>query len=273
MTATEYELLTQRLMRLISERSPLQTTRLEHDITPAGRSGPNGIDMIREFLTPDGSPRRVIVECRKYRSPLKRQAVFAWRGAVYDLDSPDMPTLGVMVIVTGYQSGAQWVADTYEVVILHLRAPTDQDVERRLMEIRVQPTIRIPYIGPDVRIEATQVVAELPPGPVDVCDCELLRADGSTVSLADFLWSGELRGFDEPVIAPHRVTRIFGSPATLLFDGIVPANYLCVGHGGRTRAAYRGDHRRRPPAACMDGGQRSRSHATRHTRHTHCSHR
>ena len=105
------------------------------------------------------------------------------------------------------------------------------------------------------------MVAELSPGPVDVCDCELLRADGSTVSLADFLWSGELRGFDEPVIAPHRITRIFGSPATLLFDGIVPANYLCVGYGGRTRAAYRGDHRRRSPAVCMDGGQRSRSHA------------
>lgn len=100
--------------------------------------------MIWEFLTPDGSPRRIIVECRKYRSPLMRQAVFAWQGVVDDLDSPDIPILGVMVIVTGYQSGAQRVADTYEVVILHLRAPTDQDVERRLMEIRVQPTIRIP---------------------------------------------------------------------------------------------------------------------------------
>jgi hypothetical protein len=91
MTATEYELLTQRLMRLIAERSPLQTTRLEHDITLTGRGGPNQIDVIWEFLTPDGSPRRVIVECRKYRSPLKRQAVFAWREVVDDLDSPDMP--------------------------------------------------------------------------------------------------------------------------------------------------------------------------------------
>ncbi len=139
MTATEYELLTHRLMTLISKRSPLQTTRLEHDITLTGRSGPNQIDVIWEFLTPDGSPRRVIVECRKYRSPLKRQAVFAWRGVVDDLDSPDMPTLGVMVTITGYQSGAQRVADTYGVVILHLREPTGQDVEHRLMEIRLLP--------------------------------------------------------------------------------------------------------------------------------------
>jgi hypothetical protein len=129
------------------------------------------------------------------------------------LDSPDMPTLGVMVTVTGYQSGAQRVVDTYGVVILHLREPTDQDVERRLMEIQVLLTIRIPYIGPDVRMEATQELAELPPGPIDACDCELLRADGSTVPLADFLWSGELRGFDEPAVVPHRITRTFTPPA------------------------------------------------------------
>jgi Restriction endonuclease len=220
MTATEYELLTQRLMRLISERSPLQTTRLEHDIKLTGRSGLNQIDVIWEFLTPDGSPRRVIVECRNYQSQLKRQAVFAWRGVVDDLDSPDMPTLGVMVTVTGYQSGAQRVADTYGVVILHLREPTDQDVERRLMEIRVLPIIRIPYIGPDVHMEATQELAELPPGPIDACDCELLRADGSTVPLTDFLWSGELRGFNEPAVTPHRITRAFTPPVTLLLDGM-----------------------------------------------------
>jgi hypothetical protein len=130
------------------------------------------------------------------------------------------------------------------------------------MEIRVLPAIRIPYIGPDVHMEATQVLAELPSGLVDACDCELLRTDVSTVSLTDFVWSGELRGFDEPVIAPHRITRIFGSPVTLLVDGVMRLQITSVsGHGGRTRAGYRGDHRRRPPAACMDGGQRSRSHA------------
>jgi hypothetical protein len=39
-------------------------------------------------------------EAIEYRSPLKRQVVFAWQRVVDDLDLPDMPTLGVMVWFT-----------------------------------------------------------------------------------------------------------------------------------------------------------------------------
>ena len=46
LTSREYELLTQHLMRLIAARSPLMTTRLEHDVSLTGRSAANQIDAV-----------------------------------------------------------------------------------------------------------------------------------------------------------------------------------------------------------------------------------
>lgn len=220
MTATEYELLTQRLITLIANRSPLHTTRLEHDVSLIGRSGPNRIDVLWEFLTSEGTPRRVIIECRKYHTPLKRKDVFAWRGVVGELDTPDMPTLGVMVTLTGYQSGARRVADTWGVVILQVRQPTDEDFAGRLTEIRLLATVRMPHIEQDVHVDAEEELASLPAGKVNALDFTLMLADGSKIPLADYLWAGELRGFDEPPVAPHRITRNFTPAATLLLDGI-----------------------------------------------------
>jgi len=44
---------------------------------------------------------------------------------------------GVMVTTTGYQKGAKAVADTYGIVITELRAPTDDDLQGRAVEVHL----------------------------------------------------------------------------------------------------------------------------------------
>src|ERR1035437_3235691 len=54
-----------------------------------------------------------------------------------------------MVTTTGYQSGAQRVADTYGIVILELRAPTERDLANRWRSARIELVSRMPQVtGP-----------------------------------------------------------------------------------------------------------------------------
>jgi hypothetical protein len=220
MKSTEYELLTERLMRLIVERATVVTTRLEHNVRKLpGRGTSHQIDVLWELVATDGSPRRVIIECRRHKYPLKQKDVFAFSGVVRDLDTPELPTIGVMVTTTGYQSGAQAVADTYGVVILQLREPTSGDVENRLMQIVVRTDVRTPVIEPDVNIHAVEMFAEEPRTATDASEFALLKKGGGRILLQDFLWAGVLGSFDEPPVAPRRVTREFDPPAVLTLRG------------------------------------------------------
>ena len=220
MSPREYELLTRRLMRLISERSPLATARLEHDVKGLrGRSTGHQVDVLWEFVAPDGSPRRVLIECKRWKDPLDQGRVFAFKAVVDDLDTPELPTTGVMVTTNGYQSGARDVAGTYGVEILQLREPTAEDRKDRVERIEVAVDVRVPYIGPDVEVEATELLIEQPAGPVQVDQLGLLLDDGGSVLLQDFLWSEVLGGFDGPPVAPHRVTREFPAPWVLTLNG------------------------------------------------------
>jgi len=252
LTSREYELLTRHLVGLIAARSPLITTRLDHDVTLTGRSAPNQIDLVWEFETAEGAPRRAIIECRKFRSRLKMKDLHAWRSVVDDLNSPELPTIGVMVTLTGYQSGARMVADTYGVVILQLREPAKADVQGRLAEIKLVTIARLPIILPDVRMEATEEIARIPDGPIAIEDYGLLLADGRSIPLTDHLLNGHIRGFDEPSVPLAEVHRTFDPPVTLTLHGTaylkIRSMTATVGEyvmdvstvsiGGRTRLAY-----------------------------------
>ena len=252
LTSREYELLTQHLMRLIAARSPLMTTRLEHDVSLTGRSAANQIDVVWEFETAEGAPRRVIIECRRFRTQLKMKDLHAWRSIVDDLNSPELPTIGVMATLTGYQSGAKTVADTYGVVILRLREPTEADLKDRLTKIRLVVTARLPIILPNVHMEATEEIGEIPNGPIEVSNYGLLLADGRSMPLMDYLLSGHIRGHGEPAVPLEEVLRIFDPPAILTLHGTprlkIRSVTATVGEqvmdvsevsiGGRERLAY-----------------------------------
>ncbi|QXV57361.1 restriction endonuclease [Amycolatopsis sp. TNS106] len=218
MDPTEYELLTKRLFQLITDRSPGKHVKIEHNVKLRGRSTSHQIDVLWELEAADGSPRRIVIECRRYAHPLKQKDVFAFDGVVRDLDSPELPTTGVMVTTTGYQSGAQSVADTYGVVILHLRKPTPDDLENRLTKIVITATARMPTIDA-VNVTAEDGFISPPPGPILASEFGLLRDDGSRILLQDFLWAGELGNLEQPPVAPHSVTRLFNPPVVLTLRG------------------------------------------------------
>ncbi|MGH8573069.1 MAG: hypothetical protein ACREX8_10925, partial [Gammaproteobacteria bacterium] len=50
-------------------------------------------------------------------------------------------------------------------------------------------------------------------------DLALHQPDGSTIGLADYLWTRELGDISEPVIAPHPVTHTFTPPVVLALSG------------------------------------------------------
>ncbi|GAB3414106.1 restriction endonuclease [Flindersiella endophytica] len=218
MTPTEYELLTQRLLRLISKRSPLTTSRLEHNVKLQGRSTSHQIDVLWEFQDVDGSPRRVLIECRHYRKALKQKDIFAFHGVVTDIATQELPATGVMVTLTGYQSGAKDVAHTYGVIILQLREPTLDDLKNRAMKIVVTPTMRVPFIG-DVRVTTQEVAAEALRGQIRADRLGLLLDDGRSILLQDLLWDGILTGFEDPPAPLRPVTRKFLPPAVLTLNG------------------------------------------------------
>ena len=161
--------------------------------------------------------RLVLFECRAYASRLKQSAVYAWRGVVDDVSAVHGPCEGVMVTSTGYQSGAQAVAETYGILILELREPQDADVAGRVMEIRVEITMRSPYFE-ELTVEAEELHVAAGPRLAWSTDLRLRYADGMEMPLADVLLTGELSAFDAAPTPPHRVERSFDPPATLLDD-------------------------------------------------------
>ena len=149
--------------------------------------------------------------------------LFAWADVsvheeTYDEAEHD-PTIGVMATLTGYQSGAQTVADTYGVVILQLREPTEADLRGRLTKIRLVVTARLPIILPNVHMEATEEIGEIPYGPIEVGNYRLLLANGRSMPLMDYLLSGHIRGHGEPAVPLEEVHRIFDPPAILTLHG------------------------------------------------------
>lgn len=209
-----YEEVTEDLVGRLGDVGGLTTLRLERDVPVSGRANDNQIDVLWEVQRESGERTRLLFECRSYRRRINQQALHSWRSIVDDVSEPGVETVGVMVTTTGYQSGAQRVADTYGIVILELRAPTERDLANRWRSVRTELVVRMPLVS-DVSVDATEQLAADASVNGALGEFFLDLEDGTSEALMDHVLRGELASLREPPTEPHPVTRTFASPVLL----------------------------------------------------------
>ncbi|MFJ7258308.1 hypothetical protein ACIQWV_38755 [Streptomyces sp. NPDC098085] len=218
MNSAEYEKLTRLLVQRIASRVPVTTTRLEHDVVLPGRASAHQIDVLWEFTVKSGHAHRVIFECRRKGRSLEQNDALAFKGVVEEVGYQSMPTTGVMVHLTGFQLGARKIADTYGLIILEMRTPTDKDVSGRLMKINISMTGRVTVVK-DVGMDVSALLSNALNEPVLNHALEIEEPSGSRVSVMDLLQDGELNPMSEPPTPLRRVTRRFEPPVVLMVSG------------------------------------------------------
>ncbi len=215
--ADDYERLVEQLMAQLAETTSVSTERLERP--PQRLPGVSGtthqIDVLWEFVAPDGDRWRLLFEARSYRTALKQAAVFAFNGVVRDIAAlTDRRCVGIMVTFTGYQVGARTVGESNGVLLLELRAPTEADTTGRVMQINVSVVARSPILR--------NVFVELVDGPAEERTfgwMEIEYPDGSRRGLGDVLVDGESAPLGQPPALFHPVKRSFTGVERLLRDG------------------------------------------------------
>ncbi len=213
-----YEEVARELVDRLARAHGVQTTRLDRNVTLPGRATANQIDVLWEFVDANGQPGRLVFECRSHKAAIKQQAMHSWRSVVDDVAVDGVATVGVMVTTTGYQSGAQDVAETYNVVILELREPTPADTENRLCAIDFSIRLRLPRVV-DFEIDAVEMFSDQ--NKVAVLDGDLSIDDGGggRQPALDLLFAGEMNSIEGPPTPFHRVVRSFDPPRTLFVEG------------------------------------------------------
>lgn len=209
-----YEELTAELVRRIGAADELRTLRLQRDVLMPGRATGNRIDVVWEFEQGSGRMLRLLFECRSYARRITQQALHSWRSVVDDVSEPGIETIGVMVTSTGYQAGAQRVADTYGIVICELRTPNAGDLSGRWQSVRLELRARTPYVR-DLSVKASEQLSADASIDGALGEFVLDLGDGKSELLADNLLRGELGPLTEPPLAAHAVTRTFVPPVLL----------------------------------------------------------
>ncbi|MFE0779051.1 hypothetical protein [Streptomyces sp. NPDC058861] len=227
MNSTEYEQLTKLLVERIAERAPVTTTRLEHNVVLPGRASAHQIDVLWEFTVESGHSHRVVFECRRKSRSLEQNDALAFKGVVEEVGYGSIPTTGVMVHVKGFQRGSRKIAETYGLIILEMRTPTDKDVSGRLMKIRISATGRVPVIK-DWHVDALELLSDALKAPVLNHAVEIEEPGGQRVSMLNLLQENEIAPLHEPLTPLHRVTRQFDPPAVLLVSGQPAARVRAV---------------------------------------------
>ncbi len=207
------------IMRQLSKRAGVDTTRLEHDVAVPGWATTNQIDVLWDFTDAAGRKRRVVFEARDHKSPIKQGSLHAFRSVVDDIQTEDRPVDGVMVTTTGYQSGAKRIAETYGLLVLELRQPTPDDLANRLESIVITINPVVPVVD-DLGIEVIEMLDPEawqnrdPWAPLEVKQEASAQA---LLPLQRILTDGELGTFEAPR-ALHWVQRVFDPPATLMLN-------------------------------------------------------
>lgn len=219
LTADEYEQLTVDLIERLATNWDGATTRLDSQVTMHGHATNKRVDVLWEGFV-DGRPFRMIFECKRHQRPVNQDVLHTFRSVLDDIDD-GIPTLGVLVSLSGYQLGARRIADTYGIVVLELRQPTATDVSGRVTQIRLTAIARTPYVE-DVAFDWSADPAF--PGPNgdftgSLDDFSLGIGNGAPVSLADLLLQGELASFDAPPTGDRDVRRDFVEPVSVLLRG------------------------------------------------------
>lgn len=227
-SADEYELLTQSIVRKLTADAPVRTLRVDQDVQLAGQATRHAIDVMWEF---EDSRKRhlVLFECRSYKRPLVQSAVLAWKGVVDDVSAVQGTCEGVMCTTTGYQRGARAVADTYGVVILELRSPTDSDLAGRAVTIHIDLQMRMPFVR-DIRFHAVEILDAGQEGRTGAiaADIQVEREGGERRSIHDVLLAGETGPLGSPAVPAHVVSREFDPPVTLIIENEPTARIVRV---------------------------------------------
>jgi hypothetical protein len=213
-----YEDVTREIVDRLARAAGVQTTRLERNVVMQGCATVNQIDVLWEFVDANGSPGRIVFECRSYATAVKQQALHSWRSVVDDITVDGVATVGVMVTTTGYQSGAQRVAETYGVVILELREPNEADTADRVWEINVELRLRFPRIV-DFRLDAVEVFSDQREVRVLGSDIMIEDGQGGQEHALDVVLAGELNPMHGPPTPFHEVVRQFEPPRVVFVEG------------------------------------------------------
>lgn len=217
LAAGEYEQLTQWIVDRLASDAPVHTIRIERDVRLQGTATKSQVDVLWTYED-GGRTHTVLFECRSYARALTQQALFAWSGVIRDLQPSLGSCEGVMVTTTGYQRGAQAVADTCDIVILELRRPTDKDLDGRLLGINVELRLRTPFVR-DVQVDAAELLSRQTEFRAWGTDVELEHFDGSRELIADVMLRGELSAITELPTPAHAVVRSFDPPVKLIVEG------------------------------------------------------
>lgn len=220
-----YEELTRGALDRLGSLRGLTTLRLERNLVLPGKATHHQIDVLWQFLEPDSDVvHTVLFECRHYKDRIKKGRLLEFKGVIEDIAAHQGPDSlehlsGTMVTLSGYQQGAQRVADTYGLTIAELRTPTRTDLAGRVTGFRVVVRARVPRLD---RIEIE------PAGPGSGSDIELtgpgedfeiIFPDGRRRNLVEHLLEGELTPLGESPRATRRVVLRFDPPAVLAIGG------------------------------------------------------
>jgi hypothetical protein len=214
----DYEQAVHELVGRLAIRAAVETTRLDHNVVVAGRATPNQIDVLWDFNDAAGQQHRVVFEARVRGRPVEQKDLHAFRSVVEDIQDVERPVVGVMVTTTGYQAGAKRIAETYGLLVLELRLPTEVDLDGRVTAISFILNVAVPVIE-NLTIEAIEVLdgqaleERAPWDPLEVG----LKDNEPLIRLEQVLVEGELGSLEIPS-SLHLVRRVFDPPATLFLD-------------------------------------------------------
>ena len=138
--AIEYERLTQAIYQEILAKEGVNTVKVEHNVSLAGRSGvEHQVDVYWEFKQA-GIAHRVLIECKNYASNLTLEQARNFFAVVHDVGN----CTGIMVTKTGYQKGAAAFCKHYGLSLKLLRRPTEEDWKGRIKSVHINLIPRVP---------------------------------------------------------------------------------------------------------------------------------
>ncbi len=220
---TKYELLAQRLATQLSEALGAATETCLHNIRLPGRATPNEIDVLW-IGTLNGVRQRILIECKNHGRTIEQGRVHAFRSVVADIAEDGIPTTGVFVTPKGYQRGGKRIAETYDLVLLELREPTDADLAGRIVRLDINIEMRTVAFN-DVHFEWVREPSDVywPPFLADMAF--IAAPDGGERIPAQLLLAGQLgQTIDEQLEAAEDApvcTVEFGRPHDVIIDGAV----------------------------------------------------
>lgn len=87
---------------------------LSHRQKVEGHGGDYEIDIVGEFSLLGGAAMRILVECKRHRRPVERDAVLAFANKIQDTDSQK----GMMFSTAGFQQGAIEFAESRRIALV-----------------------------------------------------------------------------------------------------------------------------------------------------------